>query len=297
MNDVVSPSSSNRALGLLSGFGFIAIWSGFIVFSRMGVTGHLTPFDITFLRFAVGSIATLPFVYLYWPRHLPPLKILALVLTGPGAIYSLLMYTGLNLSPAAFAGVFSNATMPIFTAVYAWALLGERLNKVAWLAILIILAGSIAVGYESMRLSEGAKLAGLPYFIAASLILASYLVLLRRWNITAKQTLAIINLPNFLLYLPFWYFLFPSTIAEATTNEILFQSLFQGLGPGFLALIFFTYATQSLGPTPVAGFAATVPATAALLAIPILYEHLNLTEWTGVLAVTIGLAILIMRRH
>lgn len=296
MNAPSPNASSSKLLGYLCGFGFIAIWSGFIVFARLGVTGNLTPFDITALRFMVGGIVTLPFVYIYWPRHLSLAKILTLAACGPGAIYSGLMYSGLDYSPAAFAGVFANGTMPIFTALFAWLWLGDRLSKNAYIAVAIIVTGSIAVGYENMQTAGSTNLLGLPFFIVASFVLAAYAVLVRLWKLTAKQTLAIINLPNALLFLPIWYFLLPSGLASAATSEILLQAVFQGLGPSFLALIFFTYAIQALGATPVAGFAATVPATAALLAIPVLGEKLNIIEWTGVITVTLGLALLILRR-
>ena len=285
-----------NALGYLTGLGFIAIWSGFIVFARFGVKGNLTPYDITALRFAIGSIITLPFAYLYWPPHLSLAKILTLAALGPGIIYSVLMYVGLDYSPAAFAGVFANGTMPIFTAFFAWLIVKEKLPQSAYLAIFVILSGSILVGYESIRAAGMANLTGVPFFMAASFVLAAYMVLLRLWKLTAKQTLAIINLPNAIVFLPLWYLFLPSGIHQATNNEILLQLLFQGLGPSFLALIFFTYTIQTLGTTAAAGFAAVVPATAALLAIPVLGETLNLIEWLGVITVSVGLLLLILKR-
>ncbi|MEO1611366.1 MAG: hypothetical protein AAFU55_03270, partial [Pseudomonadota bacterium] len=47
----------NFALGVVSAVAVIFIWSGFIVFSRMGVATALTPFDISALRFIVGAVA------------------------------------------------------------------------------------------------------------------------------------------------------------------------------------------------------------------------------------------------
>ena len=296
MNQPSSHPASNRWLGYLAGLGVIAIWSGFIVFSRFGVKGNLTPYDVTALRFIVGAFVALPFVVRYWPHHLPLAKILVLIATGPGIIYSLLMFNGLTYSPAAFAGVFANGTMPIFTAIFAWVFLGERLGKTAFIAIAIIIAGSVAVGYESLSTVGGENLIGLPFFIIASLFLAFYVVLLRLWNLTSRQILAIMSLPSAVVFLPLWWFALPSTIGDASTFEIVLQGLFQGFGPSFLALIFFTYAIQTIGATPVAAFAASVPATAALLAIPVLGERLNLIEWSGVLAVTLGLALLILRK-
>lgn len=297
MNIVGQPGGvSVKLVGYLCGLGFIAIWSGFIVFARLGVTGNLTPYDITALRFLVSSLVTLPFVVFHWPRHLSLGKILLLALIGPGAVYSVLIYSGLDFSPAAFAGVFANATMPIFTALFAWLWLGERLTRSTGVAIAVILIGAVSVAYQSFNAANASNLTGLPFFIAGSVSLAAYVVLLRRSRLTTRQTLAIINLPNALVFLPIWFFFLPSTLGVAGIDEILLQALFQGLGPGFFGLIFFTYAIQTLGPTPVAGFAAVVPATATLLAIPVLGETLNLIEWGGVVIVTGGLALLLLKK-
>jgi len=297
---LASPDKSGpigkTTLGYLTGLGFIAIWSGFIVFARFGVKGNLTPYDITALRFAIGSVLTLPFAYLYWPPHLSLAKVLTLAALGPGIIYSVLMYVGLDYSPAAFAGVFANGTMPIFTAFFAWLIVKEKLDKSAYLAIFVILSGSVLVGYENIRAAGMTNLTGVPFFMAASFVLAAYMVLLRLWKLTAKQTLAIINLPNAIVYLPIWFLFLPSGLDHASDNEILLQLLFQGLGPSFLALIFFTFTIQTLGTTAAAGFAAVVPATAALLAIPVLGETLNLVEWLGVCTVSAGLLLLILQR-
>ena len=64
------PFMTPRVIGVLSATTVIFIWSGFIVFSRAGSLGGLTPFDIAGLRFAVAGLATLAFAWRWWPRHL-----------------------------------------------------------------------------------------------------------------------------------------------------------------------------------------------------------------------------------
>jgi drug/metabolite transporter (DMT)-like permease len=85
-------------------------------------------------------------------------------------------------------------------------------------------------------------------------------------------------------------------MAETEQSIIIFQALFQGLGPGFFAVILFALAAMHLGATMTAGFSAVVPATAALLAIPILGEIPNTMEWVAIAIVTVGLALLIMSK-
>lgn len=283
-------------LGYLSALGVVAIWSSFIVISRLGVTGGLTAYDVTALRFLVGGVITIPFCIYYWPRHLALWKILFLTAFGPGVVYSVTMYVGLGMSPAAYAGVFANGTIPIFTAFLAFVFLAERLTHKAFFGIAIIFAGGCMVSFDGLMTGSTQALRGVAFFLVASFLVAAYVNGVRHWKLTPQQTLAIINLPNAVVFLPVWYFFLPSSIAGAAWPDIVLQALFQGLGPSFLALILMTYAVQKLGATPMAGFAASVPTTAALLAIPVLGENLKLLEWAGVVTVTAGLALLIWRR-
>jgi len=282
-------------LGYLSALGIVAIWSGFIVVSRLGVTGNMNPFDITAVRFLVGGVVTVPFTLLYWPRHIALWKVLLLSAIGPGVLYSLAMFIGLGLSPAAYAGVFANGTIPIFTSVLAFLFAGERLRKPAFVGIAVIFGGGCLVGYDGMS-GGGEALGGVGFFLIASFTVAMYVVAVRHLKLTPIQTLAVINVPNAVVFLPIWFFWLPSTMSAASWSEIIFQGLYQGLGPSFLALVLMTYGVHKLGPTVMTGFAAAVPTTAALLAIPVLGENLSVLEWTGVITVTAGLAVLIWRR-
>ncbi|NQW02277.1 MAG: DMT family transporter [Rhodospirillales bacterium] len=282
--------------GYLSGVGTICIWAGFIVFSRMGMVGNLNAFDITALRFVVSFLITVPFVYAYWPRHLPLYKSLILSACGPGALYSMLMFSGLETSPAAYAGVFANGTLPIFTAIIALFLMGSKLGGRGAVAIAIIFAGGMAVGYTGLIAGGREALQGIAYFLCASFLLAVYFVCLQHWKLTPRQAMIVVNVPTALAYLPVWYFFLPSTMASASTGEILFHGLFQGIGPGVLAVLLMAYTVQKLGPTVNAGFAASVPTVAALVAVPVLGEHLGSVAWIGMGAVTVGLLLLLWRR-
>ena len=50
----------NLYLGVGSGLLVVLCWAGWIVATRFGVTTHLTPFDIAFLRYAVASAILAP---------------------------------------------------------------------------------------------------------------------------------------------------------------------------------------------------------------------------------------------
>lgn len=286
----------NISLGLASAIAVIFIWSGFFVFSRAGVTTNLTAFDITALRFSVAGLLVLPFSRAWWPSHLPLKAKLIMALCGPGAIYSVLLYNGLTEASAAYGGVFANGSLPIFTMLLLLILSGERPRRMQVLAIGIVILGGLLLGYPGMT-SGGTDVAtGILLFLTASAVLSVYIVGVRRWAVTPRQALVLINFPNALMFLPLWYFFLPSGLAEAELSTVLFQAAFQGLGPGFLAIVLFALAAFHLGPTPTAGFSAAVPATAALLAVPVLSEIPSPLEWMGIVTVTGGLALLVIRR-
>ena len=286
----------NRTLGLAAAVGVLVIWSGFIVFSRAGVQTALTPGDITALRFMVTGVLMAPFAWAWWPRHLGPVPIVLIVLCGSGALYAMLVYMGLRHTSAAYAGVFTNGALPFFTVLLVTAFTGALPNRLQLVSLVIVTVGAVLVAVTGIRSTgEGAAL-GIVFFLTAAAIQSVYIFGVRRWRLTPRQALVTINIPNALVFLPLWYFFLPSGLAQAETGTILFQAAYQGLGPGILAMVCFALAANHLGPTHTAGFSAAVPASAALLAIPVLSEIPGPLEWAGIALVTIGLLMLVRAR-
>jgi len=239
-------SERNIPLGIFSAIIIIFIWSGFMVFSRAGVTSNLLAYDVAALRFMVAGAIVLPFCWKWWPSHLPLKAKLLMASCGPGAVYII------------FGGI-------------------------------LLAASGVKTGGNNVAL-------GIMLFLLASAVMSVYIFGVRQLGVTPRQALALVTMPSAIIYLPIWYFFLPSGIAETEHSIIIFQALFQGLGPGFFAVILFALAAMHLGATMTAGFSAVVPATAALLAIPILGEIPNTLEWIAIGIVTIGLALLIMSK-
>ena len=286
----------NRNLGIASAVAVLFIWSGFIVFSRAGVTTSLTPADITGLRFLVAGSITLPFAVKWWPRNLPFHAVALMSLCGPGAIYSMLMYGGLSEASAAYAGVFANGALPVFTVALVAVFAASFPDRLQVIGIAVIVAGAVLLG--SAGLQQGGKnvAVGIGLFLSASAVLSVYIFGVRHWQITPRQALVLVNVPNALLFIPVWLLFLPSGLGDASLSNIVFQAAYQGLGPGFVAVILFALAATHLGPTATAGFSAAVPASAAVLAIPVLGEIPGYQEWIGIGIVTLGLSLLIVKR-
>ena len=76
---------------------------------------------------------------------------------------------------------------------------------------------------------------------------------------------------------------------DAAPGEVALQAVFQGILSAFVALFLYARAVSLLGSARGAVFAALVPATATLLAIPILDEWPSLLQMTGVAVVSVGM--------
>ena len=283
----------NLTIGLISAVGILIIWPGFIVFSRAGVLDGLTPYDLAALRFIVAGALTLPFAWAWWPRHLPLRVQALLVLAGPGAIYSVMIFAGLANASAAYGGVFSNGALPIFTMLIALVVAGTRPKVREVFASLVIIVGGVMVAWRGLRAGGQDVALGITLFLGASCMIAAYIFTLKRCGVSPKQALAVVNVPNAVIYLPIWLLILPSNMGEVPLQTLLPQAAFQGLGPGFLAVIVFAIMAFHLGATPTAAVAAAVPAAAALLAIPVLGEIPTLLEWLGIGTVTLGLGLLL----
>jgi len=289
-------SEPNVRTGLLAAIGVLFVWSGFIVFARAGVLAGLTPYDLAALRFIVAGALTLPFAYRWWPRHLP-LRIQALLaLSGPGALYSVMMFGGLANASAAYGGVFSNGALPIFTMLIVLVITGARPVARDIIASTVIVAGGAMVAWRGLNAGGADVATGIALFLGAAALISAYITTIRLWGVTPRQALSVVNIPNALAFLPVWLVFLPSNLAGTAPEVVLAQAVFQGLGPGFLALILFAMVAYHLGPTPTAAISAAVPATAALLAIPVLAEAPTPLEWAGIATVTAGLGLLIRRR-
>lgn len=283
-------------IGVASAIAVLIVWSGFIVFSRAGVLSGLTPYDIAAARFLIAGTLTLPFALAWWPRHLPWKAIGILIVAGPGAIYSAFMFNGLAQASAAYGGVFANGALPIFAMILAFFVTQARPRRAEMLGAVVILAGGIMVAWRGLAAGGNDVLTGIALFLCASVFIAVYTYSIRHWSLTPRQALAIVNVPNTLIFLPVWFLFLPSTMADAPMDVVLAQLAFQGLGPGLFAVIAYALLAFHLGPTPTAAVAAAVPASASLLAIPVLGEVPSPFEWLGIGTVTLGLALLTLRR-
>jgi drug/metabolite transporter (DMT)-like permease len=283
----MSEPHSSRA-GLIAAFFTICIWTGFILVSRYGGKGVLTGWDVTALRFGVGALIALIFL----PRvTLPPYKVILLFSVFGGIGYSVVVYAGFRMAPAAHAAVLLPGALPFATAVIAWLWLRQKPSAAQRMALMLVFIGIALTAADTF--SHGAHLTGTQMFgdllfLCGSSSWAVFTLLLRRYPMEPLTAAVTTTLGSAILYLPVWWLFLPSTLGQAPLAEIAMQAAYQGVLVVFVAMMLYTFAARRLGAQTVTLLMAIVPGVSALAAVPVLGEPLSLLTMAGLGAVTMG---------
>ncbi len=268
------------------GVGVLALGFSAIFVRWAGAPGPVTGF----YRMGLASLVLVPLALVRhgqpstWPR-----AGLRLALLGGGflALDIALWNTSVGMTSAANATLFAN-TAPLWVALAARLLFHERLGGRFWISLILILAGAVAVlGTDFSRhftLGVGDLLA-----VAASLFYAGYYVLTQagRRHLASLAYVSVAGLAASLLLFVI------SLLAGFRLTGFSAQTWLAFLGlalitqvVGYLAV---GYTLGHLRASLVAPTMVGQPVVTALLAIPLLGEHLAPVQWLGGAAVLIGI--------
>ena len=297
-------SPSQKWLGVGCAVAVLCIWSSFILIARSSARHTLTPFDLAFVRFVFSGLLILPL--LAWRARRG--RLLGAALGGlslgrsmalgliAGVGYCTLAYSAFFLAPAAHGAVLLPGSLPLWTALLAAALVGERVTVVRAAGLAIILLGDLIVGAPSLLLAVhgGEVWKGDLLFLAASLTWALYTVLCRKWRVGAIDATVAVAFSCLVTFVPLYALgsvsgVWPSRLAEASWREIAFQAVFQGGISMLIAGVAFTQVVTTFGPLRTVMITALVPVISALGAVPLLGEPLTPTIVIGLVCVTGGL--------
>jgi len=266
---VLSYKTKATATGIL----IILIWSGWITISRMGVQSHLTPADITLLRYATAAVCAIPFALKYTLTKKNILRGIPMAL-GVGFPYTLLSFYALRYTQAANAGVLVNGLLPVFTAFFGLLIFNDKIPLRRTLAIVGIFGANMLMitgGTGDVFSFSWLML------ITAALVYSIHMVSVRAFSFHFKDILILTPLINIVLFAPL-FFLFDSNLTTAPLSEIILQSLYQGVVVNMIALSCVSYTIKHLGATTTSLFMSFVPTVTALLAFGALGERLTPQE-------------------
>jgi len=290
-------------IGTVCAFATVAIWTGFILISRASVGSRsLLPTDLAALRFGVASAVMLP--VLLWrlrTRHslsaamggMTALQILTVAMFA-GLGFGLFAFTAFVFAPVAHAGVLMPGALPFSTALIAWLVLRERIAGMRAIGLALILAGIVTIGYGSLVVDRR-SLIGDALFLSASTCWAVFVVFARKWQIRPVEATIALAVGAALIYLPIYALLLPKKIAEAPVWEVIGQGAYQGLLSVVASTLVYTRVLMTFGPTKTAMLTAVVPGLAAILAVPLLGEPLMAAAVIGLVLVTMGMIVGVLR--
>lgn len=286
-----APGLTPVAAGTLWGLGAAALWSGWWVMTRLGVTGALSGSDLAALRFGVAGVVMLP-VLLRHRRQVmaaPPF-LLAAMTAGAGVPYTLVAGLGLGLAPAGNGGALTLGLLPLFTALLAALTLGEAIGRRRGLGLSVIGLGALAIAGHG--LAAGSAWAGHLVFALGAFMWAGFSVAMRRSGLAPMAATAVVCVSSAGLYLPVYLaFLAPGGLLLAPTGLVVAQAVYQGVLSAFGALYCYGRAIACLGPTRAALFAALVPALSTAMGAALLGEIPSGVEAAGVALLSAGAAL------
>ena len=309
-----SPGFSPRAIGIAAAIVTVIIWTSFVLIARASADptrgGTLNPFDIAFCRIVGASLILLPWGWLIVRRDrsrgvyassllgFSPLSLRVTLSVGffGGLLYALLAYNGFVFAPAAHASVLLPGSLPLWTALLAVWVLGERITHGRALGLALIVLGDVLVGGTSLlqAFDGGEVWKGDLLFMAAAFAWSCYSVLARRHGLDAVRATIAITAFACVSYLPVYTMLLLTGLAHgqvfsAPLGEVVFQAIFQGWGSVVISGITFTKMIQHFGPVRSTMITAVVPGLSAFGAVLFLGEPLYWNLVAGLALVTLGI--------
>ena len=273
----------------------VCIWAFWLIVSRIGATSTLTIYDLAALRYGISAVVALPFVIFFkaW-KNLPLQRIVILTfLLGP--LYILTVFSGFIFAPAAHGGVFMNGPVPIMTLILGAILLNTAIQyrKLAGAALIIVSSAVLGFGASGFMLAQ--SWIGDLCFVFGGLCFAVFVTLSRLWNIKTLDIFFCGSVVNAVIYVPVWYFFLPSGFATTEISLVILQSIYQGLLPNLVGLVFIAHASKTAGADVTAAFMAIVPGFGALLGVILLSEQMPLTSWGAIVGLTAGLLLMALK--
>jgi len=155
----LNPRAHPRTLNALLAWYFVAIWGSGFIASKISLQ-HAPPFTFLSMRFTLGIVCLIPFLWLTrpaWPAtrmkfvHVAIAGLLMHAIHLGGSHYT--QYLGLS------AGITSVllCIQPVITAIIAARWMNEKLNRVQWLGIIAGLAGVTLIVWHKIDVREASS--------------------------------------------------------------------------------------------------------------------------------------------
>jgi drug/metabolite transporter (DMT)-like permease len=285
----MQPTTANYSRGALFALAAVSIWAGWSAMTRLAVTTSLDAWDIPALRFGVAGLLLSPII-IRRGLAIDRLGWLGLggIIVGTGAPYALVVAVGLRFAPAYDAGALNPGCMPLFVALIAATVLGEKPSTAQKIGLSLILSGAlIIIGWHGTAWSLSRSFGDM-LFLVASFLTACYTVIMRHSKLDPIHIAALVSTGSLAIYAPAYFAIHGLHLAEVPLCDLTIQVIFQGIVVTIISLVLYGRAVLVLGASGGSAFGALVPALSAVLAIPLLGEWPTTSGWVGVVLISAG---------
>ena len=285
-------SAKAKLMGSLAALSSVLIWSGWIVFTRHGVTTDVPAVTLGLLRYAIPTLVMLPLLLRSGAAYRTAgwLKC-AIMVCGSGAPFFLICSLGMTFAPAAHVGVMLPGVMPMFVALFSVLMFGERFGGARLFGYGMVLAGVLALGGASLLETGGGDWRGHALLLLSAASWACFTLAFKRSGLTAWQAAALINAVSVVIMVAIDLFQDGPSLWDLPWQTVATQGFAQGILSGLLALAAYSYAVTVLGASRASAFVSLTPALTALVAALSLGEWPDGTAIAAILVVGAGVAL------
>lgn len=273
-------------------------WSLNWVIGR-AIVGHVSPFALTFARWAIAVAVMMPFAWPLIREHWPTIRrnwkaIVWLAFWGTG-LHNAFAYVGLQYTTAT-NGVILNSSIPVMIIVLGWVIYRETITRLQAVGVVISLTGILAIisrgdlavlAQLSLNKGDLIVLVGMVFWAAYTVFLR-----LKPADLPGLALLACCGSVGVLLLLPLVAFemLFMDGRVELTPATVG-AMLYVGTFPSFVGYIFWNRGVAEVGPNVAGIFVHLMPAFGALLAWLFLGERIQAYHFVGIALILAGIAL------
>jgi drug/metabolite transporter (DMT)-like permease len=280
----------SAAFGYAGAVVTVLIWANWILATRHTAETEMSTIDLGLIRYGIPALVLSP-VWLkagLLPKGVP-IRLVALMVCGAGALFFQLTTFAIHSIPAASAGILLGGSMPLAAALIGITLFRERPDPMRLLGLVGIVAG---VAILLVRSLSGSDVSWMSFALlpTGAILWASYTHAFRRSGLSAIQASALIAIWSFLIHLALAA-IFGSSLASIPLPEIGLQVVSQGILSGLAATVAYGIAVQALGGSQAAAFTAITPVLATLGGCALLGETIGIAEIAAAVITGMGVAL------
>jgi drug/metabolite transporter (DMT)-like permease len=263
-------------------------------------------FALAFLRFAIASVAMLPWTFRAQgeqPLTHTEKRLFFLLSFFGNFLFSICMLSGIALTTATAAGV-TLATLPAAVALLSRWFLRETLTPRVWLAITLAVAGIVLL--QLARNTEPTEpgssltmLLGNLLLLGAVVCEAIYVIISKRLSETRSplRVSALINLLGLLLITPLGLWQLASFDASSLTAGLWLLLVFYSLAASLFAVWMWVAGLKNVAASHAGVFTVALPIAAMLVGLVVLGETFNWVQAVALACAAAGILLISSARH